>query len=155
MKRFLFLLAAVWIVLALAWADDATAEEPRPIGRATVSVRHGDLNGRQSPDVHSQKVAWFQNGDVIDVYEIDGEWALTDGGEYGTCWVNIGFLTTEDAGTYTVTANGRVRVRKTPDGDAVGWLRPGQQVDVLCVVGGWARTGKGWVMAEYMERRDD
>jgi hypothetical protein len=104
MKRYLALLAAVWLMLALAWAADASMQ---PFAQATVAVRHGDLNGRQSPDVHSAKVAWYQNGDVIAIYEIDGAWALTDGGETGTCWVCIDYLTNDDAGAYTVAGNGR------------------------------------------------
>ncbi len=147
-KRYAALLAAVWLMLVLAWAADATEQ---PIAQATVTVRHGDLNGRQSPDVHSPKVAWFPDGDVIDIYEIWGEWALTKGGETGTCWVCIDYLATEDAGTYTVNSNGRLRIRNTPDGNTVGWLKPGQTVEVLSIFGDWARTENGWVMAEYLK----
>ena len=154
MKCFLVLLAAVWLMLGLALLHTATAAE-QPIGQATVSVTRGDLNGRQSPDVHSAKVAWYQDGETISIYEVSGEWALTDGSEAGTCWVSIHYLTTEDAGAYTVTSNGRLRVRNTPDGDTIGWLKPGQTIDVLAIFGGWARTESGWVMAEYLERRDD
>lgn len=140
-------------MLALAWAADATAQDPQPIGQATVSVRRGDLNGRERPDIHSPKVARFPDGETISIYEIRGDWALTDGGETGTCWVHADYLTTEDAGSYTVISNGRLRVRSTPDGDTVGWLQPGQSVDMLAIFGGWARTESGWVMAEYLEKR--
>ena len=68
MKRWLILLIAVWLMIALAWAADATAQELQPIGQATVSVIRGDLNGRLGPDIHSQIMAWFQDGDVIDIY---------------------------------------------------------------------------------------
>lgn len=146
MKRYIAIIAAVWLMLALAWAADAATQ-------ATVTVSHGDLNGRRDPDIHSPKVAWYQDGEVIAIYDIDGQWALTDGSEAGTCWVCIDYLVTEDAGTYIVTANGRLRVRSTPDGDTVGWLRPMQAVEVLSIFGDWARTEAGWVMAEYLERR--
>ena len=149
MKRWLILLTAVWLMLALAWAADA--QERQTIGQATVTVRNGDLNGRQSPDIHSPKIAWFPDGETISIYEVNGDWALTDGSEYGTCWVNINYLLTEDAGAYTVTANGRLRVRSTPDGTTIGWLKPGQTVDVLSIFGGWARTDNGWVMAEFLQ----
>ncbi len=154
MKRYLIQLTAIWLMLALVWATDAAAQNLELIGQATVSVRRGDLNGRQSPDVHSPKVAWFQDGEIISIYEVQGDWALTVGGEYGTCWVCIDYLMTEDAGTYTITANGRVRLRNTPDGDTIGWLKPGQVVEVLSIFGDWARTENGWVMAEYLEANE-
>ena len=153
MKRWIVLITSVWLMLGLAWAADA--QELQPIGQATVTVNRGDLNGRKSPDLRSAKVAWFQDGAVINIYELDGEWAMTEGGEYGTCWANINYLITEDAGTYAVTANGRLRVRSTPDGDTVGWLKPGQTVEVLSIFGAWARTENGWVMAEYLERGEE
>ncbi|HPJ03347.1 MAG TPA: hypothetical protein PKU80_10950 [Candidatus Limiplasma sp.] len=151
MKQYLTLIIAAWLMLSLAWAADATAQDMQLIGTATVNVRRGDLNGRKYPDVHSPKVAWFQDGEMISIYEIQCEWVLTEGGEYGTCWVNISYLMTDEAGLYTVTANGRVRLRSTPDGDAIGWLKPGQTVEVLSIFGEWARMEKGWVMAEYLE----
>ena len=154
MKRHLTLIIAAWLMLSMAWAADSIAQELQPIGQATVSVRHGDLNGRQSPDVHSPKVAWFQDGEIISIYEIQCEWALTEGGEYGTCWVHINYLLTEEQGQYTVTANGRVRLRITPDGDAIGWLKPGQTIEVLAIFSEWARTENGWVMAEYLEANE-
>ena len=155
MKKTIALIAVVWLMLGMAWAHDAAAEELRPIGQATVNVRRGDLNGRQRPEVHSAIVAWYQNGEDISIYEIDGEWALTAGSEYGTCWVNINYLATEEAGSYTVNANGRLRVRETPGGNTVGWFKPGQTVEVLSIFGTWARTETGWVMSEYLERRND
>ena len=79
---------------------------------------------------------------------------LTEGGEYGTCWVHINYLMTEDAGSYTVVANGRLRVRDTPYGDTIGWLKPGQTIEVLAIFGSWARMENGWVMTEYLEVKE-
>ena len=148
-KRYAVLLAAVWLMLTLAWVADAS--EPQPIAQATVTVTRGDLNGRQRPDIRSPKVAWYKDGEIISIYEISGEWALTDGSEYGTCWVNINYLTTDNAGTYVVNSNGRLRIRNTPNGDTIGWLKPGQTINVLAIFGGWARTDNGWVMAEFLQ----
>lgn len=148
MRRYIAILAAVWLMLGLAWAADAVTQ-------ATVTVTHDDLNGHPRPDVHSPNTAWFPDGEVIAIYEIDGNWALTDGSEAGTCWVCIDYLTTEDAGEYTVTGNGRVRIRDTPDGSTAGWLKLGQVVDVYGVFDGWARVDGGWVMIEYLERIEE
>ena len=151
MKRFLAVLTVVWLMLGIAWAHDAAAD-------TTMYVHVSDdshLNGRHSPTRDSAIEMRLHAGDAVTVCGIDGGWAKIKGGEAGTCWVSIHYLVTADAGDYTVTSNGRLRVRSTPDGSTIGWLKPGQRVDVLAIFGGWARTDIGWMMAEYLERRDD
>ena len=61
---------------------------------------------------------------------------------------------------YTVEANGRVRVRKTPGGEADGFVRPGDRVYVTAWRYGadgskWARcTGGQFISAEYLKREE-
>jgi len=58
---------------------------------------------------------------------------------------------------YLVEANGRVRVRKSPGGDAVGFIQPGETIRVKAwryASNGskWARcTGGKYIAAEYLE----
>jgi len=61
---------------------------------------------------------------------------------------------------YIVEANGRVRVRKTPGGDADGFVRPGDRVYVTAwryASDGskWAKcTGGQYISAEYLKSED-
>jgi len=58
---------------------------------------------------------------------------------------------------YTVEANGRVRVRQSPGGEATGFVKPGRTVHVIAwryAADGtkWAKcTGGSYVSAEYLK----
>jgi len=155
MKRTLGLLAAVWLMLALAWAAEATADTTM-----YVHVRDGTyLNARHNHAADSAVEMRLYRGDAVEVVALDGGWAEIEGGEAGTCWCCVDYLADyppdQDAPLYTVVANGRVRVRQSPDGKAVRYLQDGDAVEVRFVIDGWAYIGSGYVMADYLERGDN
>ncbi len=151
MKRYLALFAAVWLMLALAWAAEAAADTTM-----YVHVRDGTyLNGRHDATKNSATEMRLYRGDAVEVVKLDGGWAEIIGGEAGTCWCCVDYLAEyppdQDASLYTVVANGRVRVRQSPDGKTERYLQDGDIVEVRFVVDGWAcLVDGGYVMAEYL-----
>lgn len=153
-RLFPFLIALV-IVLAVLVAFKGSLAEEQPV-TMYVAVSAGSwLNGRYEPDTHSSVEARFQSGDTVDVYEVSGDWARVAGGESGTVWCDIRYLSATAPGgqpeTCTVQADGRVRVRETPDGALVRWLNDGDTVTVQCHIDGWAYIGDGYVQDRYLE----
>ncbi|MDD3212105.1 MAG: hypothetical protein PHY64_00400 [Eubacteriales bacterium] len=153
-RALMILLLALVALLLTVTIYDAVAETQATPMYVTVSAGSW-LNGRAKPDAKSSIEARFQRGDTVDVYEVEGSWARVAGGEDGTVWCCIDYLSDTAPGTEpetcTVTANGRVRVRKTPDGELVRWLQSGDSVQVQCRVDGWAYIGDGYVAEEYLE----
>jgi hypothetical protein len=94
----------------------------------------------------------------VDVIRLNG-WAEIEGGEAGVAWCCIDYLASykpgETAPEYMVVSNGRVRVRKEPDGDAVRYANNGDTVEVRFVIGGWAYIGNGYIMADYLEVKQE
>jgi hypothetical protein len=99
----------------------------------------------------------MERGFAAQVIGVKNDWAEIVGGEAGTAWCCVDYLADykpgEDALLYTVVTDGRVRVRQSPDGTAVGYVRDGDTVEVRFVIGGWAYIGSGYVMAEFLEER--
>jgi uncharacterized protein YgiM (DUF1202 family) len=122
-----------------------------------VTVREDSyLNGRESPDRHSQVLCRFSAGDEVNVLEVQDGWAKLDyGGEAEYSFVSLDYLSSSQEGTTTmyVAANGRVRIREKPDynGETVGYVRDGDSVTVSLVFGGWAKTQRGWINTTYLE----
>lgn len=71
-------------------------------------------------------------------------------------YVSVKYFEIAEDADYTVTANGRVRVRKTPGGEASGFIQPGETVHVRAwryAADGsrWARCpGPKYISAEYL-----
>ena len=99
-----------------------------------------------------------------------GDWVETDGtvvdnwlrcygvGEYGECWIWLGYVSTEEpqkiGKTYRVASNGRVIIRKYMNGpkvDGKSYLVNGSIVQVFMIGDGWACTNRGYIKAEYLE----
>lgn len=153
MKRWIALLVALWMMLMLAWVTDAAAEEGCVM---YVQVREGTLlNGRREPNLDSAILMRMERGFEVYVLRVKNGWAEIVGGEAGTCWCAVEYLADyppgENAPQYTVVSSGRVRVRQTPDGKAVGYVQPGDTVEVRFMIDGWAYIGSGYVMAEFLE----
>jgi|GEM_PF-3286028 len=153
MKRILILLAAVWLMLGFAGLCEARADETTVM---YVHVRDGTyLNGRHDPAKDSAVEMRLYRGDAVTVLAVNGNWAQIKGGEAGTCWCSVAYLADyppgETAPLYTVDSDGRVRVRESPNGKAVGYVNDGDTVEVRFIADGWAYTGDGYVMAEYLE----
>lgn len=58
-------------------------------------------------------------------------------------YVSVRYFEIEEDRNYTVTANGRVRLRKTPGGEAAGFIKPGETVRVRA----WRRAEDGSLWA--------
>ena len=73
-----------------------------------------------------------------------------------TAYVSVRFYEIAEDRNYTVEANGRVRVRKSPGGAAAGFINPGKTVHVTAwryAADGsrWAQyTGGKYISAEYL-----
>ncbi len=113
------------------------------------------LNGRYEPDAGSSVEARFQRGDQVDVYEVQNGWARVAGGECQYVWCSAEYLSSTPPGTKaetcTVVSDGRVRVRKTPGGELVRWVKSGSTVTVQYRIDGWAYIGDGYLMEKYLE----
>ncbi len=72
-------------------------------------------------------------------------------------YVSVRFFEAAVEQDYEVEANGRVRMRKSPGGDAVGFIQPGEVIRVKAwryASNGskWARcTGEKYIAAEYLK----
>jgi len=150
----LIMLAVLVAVLTILCAIGGSLAEEQPVTMYVTVSADSWLNGRSAPDTHSSVEARFQAGDTVDVYEVNGNWAKVAGGESGTVWCTAAYLsdTAPDAQpeTRTVQADGRVRVRETPDGSTVRWLKNGDTVKVQFTIGGWACIGDGYVLETYL-----
>ena len=152
MKRLTILIVATWLMLGLAILHTATADEPCTM---YVHVREGTfLNGRLAPNMDSEIMMYLGRSYDVTVLQVKNGWALIEGGEAGTCWCCVDYLADyapdDEAPLYTVEANGRVRVRRTPGGATVRYVHDGDTVEVRFLFDGWAYIGDGYVMAEYL-----
>lgn len=157
MKRYLALLAAVWLMLGFAWLYEAVATEPTVM---YVHVREGTfLNGRREPNKQSPVLVRLWRGDTVEVVAAKNDWVQITGGEAGTAWCYAACLRSYPLDTdpilYTVASNGRVRVRKEPDGKTVRYVNNGDAVMVQFVIDGWAYIESGYIMTEFLERREN
>ena len=157
MKRFLILVAVAWIMVVMAWASKALAAADTTV--MYVHVREGTmLNGRREPSVDSPIVMRMERGFAVDVLSVKNGWARIIGSESGTCWCSVDYLASyhpDGKPVYgTVVSNGRVRIRQSPDGETVGYVRNGDQVEVRFRIDGWAYIGSGYVMTEFLEKRE-
>jgi len=100
----------------------------------------------------------LHNGDEIEAKPgeiVNGYFKTTF--EDRIAYVSVRFFEMPVGKDYTVEANGRVRVRKSPAGDASGFVQPGETVHVNAwryASNGtkWARCKGGkYIAAEYLE----
>ena len=120
-----------------------------------VSTSGGSLNARFAPG--GEVIAQLADGEAVDVQSISGGWAaIIHGGD--TLYVSADYLTDADkpTGDYKVTANGRVRVRKTPGGKVIGYRHNGDRVTVMRWATAddgtsWGCTADGYISADCLE----
>lgn len=161
MKRCYVILAAVWMMLGLAWAHDALAGDADGTPMYIQVADGFHITARRNPDRDSSVEMRLLNGTPVTVVGIRGDWAEIEGGEAGTAWCRVGCLTDYDPTgdtqpTYTVVSNGKVRVRSTPNGKTVGYVHNGDVLQVRFVFDGWAYIGEkdGYIMTEFLERNE-
>ena len=124
----------------------------------TCIVREGQyVNVRNQAS--SRAAAWgvLHTGDVIDTNpaEIKNGFFKTSFKDHDA-YVSVRYFETAVGKDYTVEANGRVRMRKTPAGSTSGFIQPGKRVHVIAWRYGedgskWARcTGGSYISADCL-----
>jgi len=118
------------------------------------------LNLRSHP-VNGNIEAKLSRGTPVKVVDIKDGWAKIVGAGEGGGYASINYLSyapPADPADYVVIGNGRVHIRKEPNGKHVEWLHPGDCVSVFGMVssGGerWAMIDEGYVMAYYLKKAE-
>ena len=147
---FLVLLSVIMLTLTPAEAD---MQLP---AAAHLKVTAKLLNGRSAPRKSASKEAFFDYGDILyatGAWSNDHKWVEVEGGETGTVWVSIRYVTERTEKFKAKNANyDKVKVRKWPEtGKVTKYIYRGQTVTIRQVVLGWGLTKWGWVDLYYME----
>ena len=125
----------------------------------TCIVRNGQyVNVRNQASARAATWGVLHTGDVIDVNpaEIRNGFFKTSYKDHDA-YVSVQFFEIAVGADYTVSANGRVRMRKTPAGSASGFIQPGKRVHVVAwryAADGskWARcTGGSYISADCLK----
>jgi len=116
-----------------------------------------ELNGRANPNKHARVECYFSYGESVETtgsVSRDGKWVEVYGGETGTVWCSIDYLSeTNGNSEYVNISGGRVRIRKTPDGKSVDWVKTNDTVTISRIVNGWGYIkNKGWVDLNYFSQ---
>lgn len=83
------------------------------------------------------------------------EWVEVEGGETGTVWVHINYVSERKHYTVTNEKHKTVKVRKWPAvGKVTHYIKKGQTVDIEQCVLGWGKTKWGWVDLDYFVEED-
>ena len=153
MRRILMATAMILMLHAFTGAlPAARADEPQTLTCVVSESQY--VNVRKQPRSDAGTWGRLHNGDTIEVEGVSGGWIeFSFGGR--TAYVSARYFELDESGWYTVEANGRVRLRDTPNGERVGWLEPGSTVHVNGWRYGsddalWARCGSQYVAAEYL-----
>ena len=124
-------------------------------GDAKLLVTASILNGRAWPRTTAKIEAFYDDGEWVDAtgkWSDDRKWIEVIGGETGTVWCAMKYLT-ERPMTFKVINENRssVKIRKHPvDGAVVGYLKPGKTLKITQVVLGWGKCKSGWVDLDYL-----
>ena len=143
----------VFLLLLLSMPASAAFAE-----QLTCIVREGQyVNVRNQAS--SRAAAWgvLHTGDVIDTNpaEIKNGFFKTSFKNHDA-YVSVKFFEIAVGADYTVAANGRVRMRKSPAGSTSGFIQPGKRVHVIAWRYGadgskWARcTGGSYISADCL-----
>lgn len=114
------------------------------------------LNGRARPSKKSFQEARFDYGDSLEEtgeWSADHNWIEVYGGETGTVWVHINYIS-ERKKVFTVMNENykQVKIRKSPvSGKITGYLKKGKELEIDSVVMGWGHCSKGWIDLYYVE----
>jgi uncharacterized protein YgiM (DUF1202 family) len=114
------------------------------------------LNGRSGPSKKADVTMRLYSGDKVEVVDIVDGWVEIIGGESGTSFVDSHYVSeTKEPYKMINTSGGRVRVRDSIDGNAVGYVKAKGVVTIERTILGWGYTGHGWVMLSYFDTCDD
>ena len=118
------------------------------------------MNGRTKPTKKARIEAQWEEGDELRPtgrWSRDHEWVEVEGGEEPTVWVHIGYFSEQLTGFIAWNRDyDKVKIRSKPfDGKVRGYLKKGEEIEILQVVMGWGRTPKGWIDLYYLQERGD
>ena len=145
------LMTAIAILAVSTLHDIGLAEEEE---YAPLYVTATVLNGRMHPTKRATIEATFYYADELRTtgqISRDHEWIEVYGGESGTVWVAIRYVT-ERFAPFTVTNenNGKIKIRSRHSGGKLnGYVKHGKSIEIDQVVLGWGHTKKGWVDLEF------
>ena len=145
------MVAAVLIMISVLMHNAGLAEEQE---YNPLYVVADVLNGRAHPTKKSPVEAIFDYGDkLIPTGKIsrDKEWVEVAGGESGTVWVHVNYVSERFTEFTAVNLNnGRIKIRSKIDGGKLkGYVKHGKMIEVDRVVLGWGHTSKGWIDLDY------
>lgn len=113
------------------------------------------LNGRANPKKTSKIEARFDKNDILTPtgeWSEDYKWAEVAGGETGTVWVYVDYITERKPFEALNKDYNRIKIRSKPvDGRVKGYLKKGDEVLIEQVILGWGRCKKGWIDLYYLE----
>lgn len=156
MRRIVSVLMALTIIfgiMALAAAEEIWEDEEEVISVLVTATR---LNGRAKPRKSSRVEAIFDYGDTLyptGKWSKNHEWIEVEGGETGTVWVSIQYVTEEMRPREMRNAIvGRIKIRKKPiNGKLAGYLGEDKTVMIDRILLGWGHCEKGWINMDYLE----
>lgn len=103
--------------------------------------------------------ARFDYGDILEptgVWSKDHKWIEVAGGETGTVWVSINYVSERTHFQMKNEKHGKVKIRKWPvNGRVSGYVRKGQTITIEQVIFGWGKTKYGWVELAYLIEEED
>lgn len=148
--RILLIAALILLILTIVHSGKAESQET-----AVFKVQTRLLNGRSAPRKTASIEARFDYGDEListGEWSNDHKWVEVYGGETGTVWVSIRYISEKNHFTAKNRDYKEVKVRKWPEnGKVVRYLKKGQTVEIEQVILGWGKTKYGWVDLYYLE----
>ena len=152
---------AIILTLSLLMAGAAIAEEEEEyVELELLRVTAHQLNGRARPDKKSTVEVQFDYDDEVfptGKWSADHKWVEVFGGEGGTVWCSVNYLT-ERKDVFTVYSlnPGKIRIRKYPGaGKVTGSVRKGQKLEIMQVVMGYGKCKRGWVDLSYFIEEEE
>ena len=116
------------------------------------------LNGRANPTKKSTIEARFDKNDILQTtgeWSDDYHWIEVVGGETGTVWVFIDYITEDEPFSAVNKDYKRVKIRSSPvDGRIVGYLKKNKEVKIERTVCGWGKCEKGWIDLYFLEETE-
>ena len=150
--RFPLLLAGLFLAASIAAAPHALGET------LTCIVADGQyVNVRNQASSSAATWGILHHGDTIETTPLDitrGFFKTTFEGR--VAYVSVKYFEIPVEQDFTISANGRVRMRRTPGGEATGFIKPGRQVHVTAwryAADGsrWGKcTGGSYIAAQYL-----
>lgn len=118
------------------------------------------LMARSTPSKSGEEVGWFIAGDEVEIESVKRGWAkIKDASallDTSSAYVSADYLSEypvevhADGARAKVDADGRVKLRRTPNGEQKGWARDGDGLTVYAVGGEWSVTDKGYIQTKYL-----